>query len=82
MKIAGLTYRLILWFLKDVTKLAESLQNLQSEHATMLDYLKALEQEVEVTYKEAEEQNEKYKRAKAQLTKLEKEMKSTHGYVI
>ena len=82
MKIAGLTYRLILWFLKDVTKLEESLQNLQSEHATMLDYLKALEQEVEVTYKEAEEQNEKYKRAKAQLTKLEKEMKSTHGYVI
>ena len=62
--------------MKDVKKLEETLQNLQSEHATMLDYLKALEQEVEVTCKE------KYKRAKAQLTKLEKEMKTTHGYVI
>jgi peptidoglycan hydrolase CwlO-like protein len=66
--------------LKDVAKLEESFRNLQSENGTMLDYLKSLEQQIEVTRKEAEEQGEKYKRAKAQLIKLEKEMKSTQGY--
>ncbi|KAI5078559.1 hypothetical protein GOP47_0006230 [Adiantum capillus-veneris] len=65
--------------LNDVTGLESSLQNLQSENSTVMECLKLLEEQVDIACKEAEEQNLKYKRAKAQLCRLAKEIKNSHG---
>ncbi|KAH7415658.1 hypothetical protein KP509_14G055900 [Ceratopteris richardii] len=66
--------------LEEIAGLESSLQNLQNESRTVMEYLKTLEEQVDVAFKEAEEQNQKYKRAKAQLSKMTKEIKNTHGY--